>query len=163
MIRNRTPERNSGCSATMTFNNALWKAAFIGIASNTNAAIMVPQIKAESVKKTTCYQAAPLHAIYSAADVDEADIITPVAVDQCAANCLGQAVLYSPPCGPGVYHRALISLSVVHFQFFELSGARRSTASKLASLRNCLAAHELLLRDRKILLSKAARSNSVSC
>ncbi|GFV87121.1 hypothetical protein TNCV_5113391 [Trichonephila clavipes] len=46
MIRNRTPNRNSGCWATTSFNNALWKAAFTGIASNTNVAIMVPQIEA---------------------------------------------------------------------------------------------------------------------
>ena len=46
MIRNGIPNHNSGCLATMTFNNALWKAPFTGIASNTNVAIMVPQIEA---------------------------------------------------------------------------------------------------------------------
>ncbi|GFX14892.1 hypothetical protein TNCV_1486341 [Trichonephila clavipes] len=59
---------------------------------------------------------------------------------------------HSPPCEAGVDRRSLTSPSVVHSQFFELFGARRSTAFKLASLWNCSAAHELLLRDRKILL-----------
>ncbi|GFV25418.1 transposable element Tc3 transposase [Trichonephila clavipes] len=67
--------------------------------------------------------------------IDEANISTPVAVDQPAANC------HSPPCGAGVDRRALTSPSVVHFQFFELFGARRSIASILASLWNCSAAH----------------------
>ena len=43
MIRNRTLDRNFELSATMSFDNALWKAALTGIASNMNAAIMVPQ------------------------------------------------------------------------------------------------------------------------
>ncbi|GFW59502.1 hypothetical protein TNCV_3221561 [Trichonephila clavipes] len=34
----------------------------------------------------------PLHVIHGAADVDEADISTPVALDQRAANCLEEAV-----------------------------------------------------------------------
>ncbi|GFV55303.1 uncharacterized protein TNCV_5010501 [Trichonephila clavipes] len=46
MIRNRSPNHNSRCQATMSFDNALWKAAFTGIASNTNAAIIIPQIEA---------------------------------------------------------------------------------------------------------------------
>lgn len=37
---------NSGCSATTSFDNALWKAALIGIASDTNVVIMAPQNKA---------------------------------------------------------------------------------------------------------------------
>ncbi|GFS76063.1 hypothetical protein TNCV_4666691 [Trichonephila clavipes] len=56
---------------------------------------------------------------------------------------------HSPPCGAGVHRPALTSPSVAYCQFF---GARRSTAFKLTSLWNCSAAHELLLRDRKILL-----------
>ncbi|GFW20220.1 hypothetical protein TNCV_1855441 [Trichonephila clavipes] len=59
---------------------------------------------------------------------------------------------HSPPCGAGVDRRALTSSSVIHRQFCEFFGFRRSTASKLASLWNCSAAHELLLPDRKILL-----------
>ncbi|GFX21027.1 hypothetical protein TNCV_2045031 [Trichonephila clavipes] len=35
----------------MTFDNALWKAAFIGIASNANAVIIFPQIKVRFVRK----------------------------------------------------------------------------------------------------------------
>ncbi|GFV77674.1 hypothetical protein TNCV_616941 [Trichonephila clavipes] len=58
----------------------------------------------------------------------------------------------SPPCGADVDHRGLTSPSVAYFQFFELCGAHRSTASKLASFWNCSTAHELLLHDRKILL-----------
>ncbi|GFU36377.1 hypothetical protein TNCV_4915981 [Trichonephila clavipes] len=73
------------------------------------------------------------------------------AVDQRASNCLGGCMVI-PRHVAGVDHHALTSPSVVHCQFFELFGARRSTASKLASLRNCSAAHELLLRDKKILL-----------
>ncbi|GFX62272.1 hypothetical protein TNCV_3306451 [Trichonephila clavipes] len=59
---------------------------------------------------------------------------------------------HSPPCGAGVDRRALTSTSIVHCQVFELFSACRSTASKLASLWNCSAAHELLLLDRKIIL-----------
>ncbi|GFX28119.1 hypothetical protein TNCV_424461 [Trichonephila clavipes] len=59
---------------------------------------------------------------------------------------------HSPPCGVGIDCRTLPLPSVVNCQFFELFGACRSTASKLASLWKCSAAHELLLRDRKVLL-----------
>ncbi|PRD32167.1 UNVERIFIED_CONTAM: hypothetical protein NCL1_21324 [Trichonephila clavipes] len=48
-----------------------------------------------------------------------------------------------------------MSPSIVPCQFFELFGALLSTASKLASLWNCSAAHELLLRDRKSSFSMA--------
>ncbi|GFY24435.1 uncharacterized protein TNCV_1014831 [Trichonephila clavipes] len=58
---------------------------------------------------------------------------------------------HSPTCGAGVDRHALTSPSVTHCRFFELFGARRSTASKIASLWNCSTAHELLLRDREIL------------
>ncbi|GFY30988.1 hypothetical protein TNCV_1629611 [Trichonephila clavipes] len=80
-------------------------------------------------------------------------LLTPVAVDQRAANCLEEAVRsFSPSCGAGVDHHALTSLSVVHREFFELFSARRSAASKLASLSYCSTADELQLRDWKILL-----------
>ncbi|GFW88576.1 hypothetical protein TNCV_828451 [Trichonephila clavipes] len=65
--------------------------------------------------------------------------------------------VHSPPCGLGVYHHALKSPSFVDSQFFELFGARGSTASQLASLWNCFAAHELVLYDRKILLHEGRR------
>ncbi|GFS94212.1 uncharacterized protein TNCV_3786691 [Trichonephila clavipes] len=80
--------------------------------------------------------------------MDEDDISTHVAVDQHAANCLGEAV----ESFSGVDRHALTSPSVVHCQFLELFGARRSTASKLTSLWNCSAAHELIWKDKKILL-----------
>ncbi|GFV77917.1 hypothetical protein TNCV_711 [Trichonephila clavipes] len=59
---------------------------------------------------------------------------------------------HSSPCGAGVDRRALKLPSIVLCQVFELFGARRSTASKLASLWNCSAAHELLLLYCKFLL-----------
>ena len=46
MRRNHNPDHNFGYSATMSFNNALWKAKMIAIASDPNAAIMVPQTEA---------------------------------------------------------------------------------------------------------------------
>ncbi|GFT56022.1 hypothetical protein TNCV_3117081 [Trichonephila clavipes] len=84
--------------------------------------------------------------------MDEANISTPVAVDQRAANCLEEVVRHSPPCGASVGRPTLTLSSVVNCQFFVLFGARRSTPSKLAILCNCSAAHELLLLDRKTLL-----------
>ncbi|GFV62020.1 uncharacterized protein TNCV_4108231 [Trichonephila clavipes] len=68
--------------------------------------------------------------------IDEADITTHVAVDQRVSNCLEES---APPCGASVDRHALTSPSVIHSQFFELFGARRSTASKLVSLWNCSA------------------------
>ncbi|GFX45138.1 hypothetical protein TNCV_3431861 [Trichonephila clavipes] len=47
--------------------------------------------------------------------IDEADISTPVVVDQRDANFLEEALRSSTPCGAGVYRRALTSLSVVHY------------------------------------------------
>ena len=44
MIRNCSPDHHTGCSATMSFDNALWKAVLTGIASNRNTAIIVQQI-----------------------------------------------------------------------------------------------------------------------
>ncbi|GFX43354.1 uncharacterized protein TNCV_4873741 [Trichonephila clavipes] len=82
--------------------------------------------------------------------IDEADISVPVAVDQRAANCLGKVYGHSPPYGAGINRHALTSPSVVHCQFFELFGARRSPASKTCiTLWNCSTTHELLLRDMK--------------
>ncbi|GFX25343.1 uncharacterized protein TNCV_1275031 [Trichonephila clavipes] len=82
--------------------------------------------------------------------IDEDEISTPVAVNQRAANCLGEAVRSFTAAGAN--QCILASPSTIHCQFFELFGARRSTASKLASLWNCSPAHKLLLRGRKILL-----------
>ncbi|GFU68153.1 hypothetical protein TNCV_248171 [Trichonephila clavipes] len=42
----------------MPFNNALWKVAFTGIASNTNVAIMVHKLKRDSSEKVTWCQSA---------------------------------------------------------------------------------------------------------
>ncbi|GFX27509.1 uncharacterized protein TNCV_4995641 [Trichonephila clavipes] len=54
------------------------------------------KLNRDSSEKTTWCQSAcqkaPLHAIHGAEDVDEADISTPLAVDQRAANCLEEAV-----------------------------------------------------------------------
>ncbi|GFU22132.1 hypothetical protein TNCV_2060191 [Trichonephila clavipes] len=75
--------------------------------------------------------------------IDEADISTPVAVDQRAAKCLEELYGHSPPCGSGVDRCTLTSPSVVHCQLFELFDARRSTASKLASLWNFFAAQQV--------------------
>ncbi|GFY14614.1 hypothetical protein TNCV_4828171 [Trichonephila clavipes] len=79
-------------------------------------------------------------------DTDVEGLPIPVAVDQRAANG------HSPPSGAGVDRRAQASPSVVHCQFFKLFVTRRSTASKLTTLWDCSTAHELLLRNRKILL-----------
>ena len=51
MIRSRTPDSSSGCSSTMTFDNALRQVAFTGIPPNTNAVIMVAHIKSGFVRK----------------------------------------------------------------------------------------------------------------
>ncbi|GFW38390.1 uncharacterized protein TNCV_1332431 [Trichonephila clavipes] len=86
--------------------------------------------------------------------IDETEISTPVVEDQCDDNCLEEAVWSFTPSRAGVDRHALTSPSVIHCQFFVLFGSRQSTASKLASLWNCSAAHELLFCDRKILLLK---------
>ncbi|GFV59372.1 hypothetical protein TNCV_4633481 [Trichonephila clavipes] len=62
---------------------------------------------------------APLHAIDGVGDVDEADISTPLAVVQRAANCLKKLYGHSPPCED----HTLTSPSIV---LFELFGARWS-------------------------------------
>ncbi|GFW37120.1 hypothetical protein TNCV_5020181 [Trichonephila clavipes] len=82
--------------------------------------------------------------------IDEADNSTPVAIDQRAAY--RRLYGHSPLCRAGFDRSALMSPPVIYCQCFEFFGARRYTASKLALLWNCSAAHELLLRDRKILL-----------
>ena len=51
MVCYGAPDHNSKCSSTVAFNNALLKVPFSGLASDTNAAIMVPQIKAGFVRK----------------------------------------------------------------------------------------------------------------
>ena len=120
MIRNRTPDQNSGCS-TMTFGNALRQFAFTGIASNTNAAIMVAHIKAGFVRKHHLLPISPPVFMFTSPlqpqasmvlrqgilykgvlarsprcsrrrRIDEADSDTVVAVDQSAANCLDEAI-----------------------------------------------------------------------
>ncbi|GFU68064.1 piggyBac transposable element-derived protein 4 [Trichonephila clavipes] len=63
------------------------------------------------------------------------------------------------------YRRALTSPTVVHCQFFELFSARWFTASKLTSLWNCSAAHELLFTRKENPPSRRPiipRSNSFS-
>ncbi|PRD30683.1 UNVERIFIED_CONTAM: hypothetical protein NCL1_25673 [Trichonephila clavipes] len=84
--------------------------------------------------------------------IDKADISTSVAVDQSVFNCLEEAVWSFTAMRADVDRHMPTSFSGNHCQFFELFGASQSPASKLASLRNCSAARELLLRDRKILL-----------
>ncbi|GFV20210.1 hypothetical protein TNCV_4195081 [Trichonephila clavipes] len=59
---------------------------------------------------------------------------------------------HSPPWEAGVDRCAPTLHLVVHCQFFELFGSRRSFASKLVLLWNCSPVPELLLRDNKILL-----------
>ncbi|GFT83310.1 uncharacterized protein TNCV_3003821 [Trichonephila clavipes] len=83
--------------------------------------------------------------------IDEADVSTSVAVDQQASNCLDEAVRSFTTMRSRCRSSRADATSVVLCQFFELFDARRSTASKFASVWNCSAAHELLLRDRKIL------------
>ncbi|GFV70353.1 uncharacterized protein TNCV_4797721 [Trichonephila clavipes] len=84
--------------------------------------------------------------------IDEADISTPVAVDQRAANCLEEAVRSFT----AMWSRCQPSHADVTFRrpppVFRVVQCSSSTASKLTSPWNCSAAHELLLWDRKILL-----------
>ncbi|GFW88579.1 hypothetical protein TNCV_828481 [Trichonephila clavipes] len=48
----------------MTFDNVFWKGAFTGIASNTNAAIVVPQIKAGFVRKNSLLPISPPGSVF---------------------------------------------------------------------------------------------------
>ncbi|GFW21090.1 hypothetical protein TNCV_2703301 [Trichonephila clavipes] len=66
--------------------------------------------------------------------IDEADISTPVVIDQRAANYLEEAVRSFTTMRSRSRSSTLTSSSVIHSQFFELFGAHRSTASNLASL-----------------------------
>ncbi|GFU26719.1 hypothetical protein TNCV_1837891 [Trichonephila clavipes] len=97
---------------------------------------------------------APFHAIHGAADVDRSRHYYTCSSILTDYNCLKELYGDSPPCGAGVDRRALMLPSVIHRQFFELFGALMSIASKLASLRNCATAHDLLLCNRNILLAK---------
>ena len=134
MIRNCTPDHNSGYSASVSCDKAFWKAGF--------------------AVRGILYKGTLAHSLRCSRRrrIDEADISTPVTVDQRVANCLGKLYSYSPPCGAVVDRSALASPSIVHCQIFESFGARRSTASKLVSLWNCFVAYELLLRCRKTFL-----------
>ncbi|GFW99264.1 hypothetical protein TNCV_3980891 [Trichonephila clavipes] len=71
------------------------------------------------------------------------------AVDQRAANCLEAVRSFTAMQSRC---RSSASPSVVHCEFFQLFGAPSVHCFKLVSLWNSTAAHELQLRDRKILL-----------
>ena len=140
----------------MSFDNALWKAALTGIASNTNAVIIIHlkrQIGANQLARLCAYEPladaaidglplggscikALLHVVHGVADVNE--LSKPIFVHlyqeiNLLSTALRKLYDFSPPCGAGVDRHALTSPSVVHCQFFELFRSRRSTASKLAS------------------------------
>ena len=148
----------------MSFDNALWKAVLTGIASNMYAAIMAPQTEAWFIWKDNSAPInlpcsvlmSPLQMQKSMAclykgtlacsprrtrcsQIDETDISTPVAVDQSAANCLEEDIRSFTTMG------SRCRSSLADFTF------RRSSISKFISLWNCLAAQDLLLRNRKIL------------
>ncbi|GFX74908.1 hypothetical protein TNCV_1844801 [Trichonephila clavipes] len=144
----------------MLFDNALWKAAFTGITSNTNVAIMVPQIEVWFILKDNLGQ------ITSPGSVLMSPFQTQPPMTKVLPIAWKKMYSHSPPCGAGVDRSTLTSPSVIHCRFFELFVARRSTSSKLPSLWNCSTARELLLRNRKILLLEGDDppcSNSVSC
>ncbi|GFV18748.1 hypothetical protein TNCV_4756351 [Trichonephila clavipes] len=117
----------------MTFNNAHWKAKFTDIASNTNAAIMVPKIKVENHQKRQLVAKQPTMLC-----VHEpiADANTDVARGQRAANCLEEAVWSCTSLWTkSISVRAnVISHRPVQSHFFKLPGYRLSNASKLAWL-----------------------------
>ncbi|GFX51411.1 hypothetical protein TNCV_3103441 [Trichonephila clavipes] len=94
----------------MSFDNALWKAVFTG-SSNTNTA--------------PCTQST----VQQSRRIDEVDISTPVEQTNLLPTTWRKLYGHSPPFGAGDDGRALTSPSVVHCQFFELFGVRRSTAS----------------------------------
>ncbi|GFS63766.1 protein tyrosine phosphatase domain-containing protein 1 [Trichonephila clavipes] len=78
-----------------------------------------------------------LNATHGAADIDgltKPTLIQLAARWFTATTSWRKLYSHSPPCRPGVCHVTLMSPSVVHSQFFESSGSRRSTASKFASL-----------------------------
>ena len=118
MIRHCSPDHTSGYSSPLTFNNAFQKVTFTRLASNMNANIMVPEIKAEffrkrhllpmslrpwahcnrkrrwfHVKETLCKGVctySPKCSRHGWIDKVDRDIL--VAMDQCAVNCLDEAV-----------------------------------------------------------------------
>ncbi|GFW31632.1 uncharacterized protein TNCV_4683051 [Trichonephila clavipes] len=67
-------------------DNELWKAALTGRVSNTNADIMIPQIKTYK-GILACSPRCCRHQ-----RIDEADINTPVSEDQRAVNCMEEVV-----------------------------------------------------------------------
>ncbi|GFT99724.1 transposable element Tcb1 transposase [Trichonephila clavipes] len=92
--------------------------------------------------------------------INEADINTSVAVDQRAANCLGETI----QSVTGMQTSYLSSRADVTFYrplpVFQDVRCSLVTASKLASLLNCSTAHELILSDRKILFQEGRRLSS---
>ncbi|GFW39533.1 hypothetical protein TNCV_3908421 [Trichonephila clavipes] len=96
------------------------------------------KLKRDSSQKTTWCQSA----LQKIRRIVEADISTPVAVDQSATTAWRKLYGHSLPFGAGIDRRAQRSPCVVQCHFFEFFGARWSTASKLASLWNCYAAHD---------------------
>ena len=81
----------------------------------------------------------------------KANISTHIIVNKPAANCLEEVVRPFTPMLRGFDGHPLTSPSVVLCKFFKLFCSRHYNVSKNASWSNCSAAHELLLRHRKIL------------
>ena len=121
MIRNRIPDYNSGCSATILLDNGLWKIELTDIESNTNAGLtnwsvihLKRQLGAIQLARLCAHELIAdaaiavyvlscegscikelLHAVHDAVNIYEfnkTNISTLVAVNQCAANCLEEAV-----------------------------------------------------------------------
>ena len=113
MIQNCIPDSNSCWSPPMSFNKSLWMAALTGIVSNTNSFTMVSQMWSVIHLKTHhvanwLASLCPHKSIAEAAidglswggsciepslhAINEADNSTFVAFDQCASNCLEEAV-----------------------------------------------------------------------
>ncbi|GFW63029.1 hypothetical protein TNCV_4453771 [Trichonephila clavipes] len=114
----------------MSFDKALCKAAFTGIASARMRPSWSHRLKRDSSEKTTWCQSACQ--VLRRQRYDEADISTNVAVEQCAPNCLEEDVRSFTTMAIDL--RTLTSPSVVHYRFFKLFGARRSTVTKFTSL-----------------------------
>ncbi|GFW62133.1 uncharacterized protein TNCV_1685641 [Trichonephila clavipes] len=83
--------------------------------------------------------------------IDEAGISTPVAVDQHPANCLEKALRSFTAMRISCRSSHIDVTFLRSLLVFNLFRAVRSTASKLASLWICFVAHDLLLRDRKVI------------
>lgn len=166
---NHILDHNSWFSYIMTLDNALRKVAFAGMAFNTNAAMMVPQIKTGFVRLNNllpicmavciiishcscmrrCFaEGDPLQNRFFYADQEGTEINkltmqTMIHLQQLTSVFpIVYMKLYLPsaPCGPCVYHRALTSPFGVHFQISELSDPHRSIASKLSSRWCCYTA-----------------------